>query len=87
MIDDKRIKLNTCDLAAKAKGISKANGTGNGLNLTYMELMYALQYLANKKYPKLETLRRHKDEDARFIKFCYEFIFTDGEVSEGENKH
>ena len=56
MIDDKRIKLNTCDLAvSKAKGISKANGTGNGAgNLTYMELMYALQYLANKKYPKLD---------------------------------
>ena len=88
MIDDKRIKLNTCDLAvSKAKGISKAKGTGNGAgNLTYMELMYALQYLANKKYPKLETLRRHKDEDARFIKFCYEFIFTDGRGSAKEKK-
>ena len=80
MIDDKRIKLNTCDLAvSKAKGISKANGTGTGAgNLTHAELVYALQYLANKKYPKLESLRRHEGDDARFNKFCYEFIFTNG---------
>ena len=88
MIDDKRIKLNTCDLAvSKAKGISKANGTGTGAgNLTHAELVYALQYLANKKYPKLESLRRHEGDDARFNKFCYEFIFTNGRGNAKEKK-
>jgi hypothetical protein len=79
-VDNRRVKLNTLDLAiSKAKGNSKTNGTGTGAgNLTYPEFAFALRYLADTRYKKTEAVRRQTGSDARMVKFCFAHILTDG---------
>ena len=79
-VDGRRIKTNTLDLAiSKAKGMTKSLGKGNGAGpLSYAEFIYALQYLANTRYPKVDAIRRHTDDDAKFITFVYAHVLTDG---------